>query len=346
MKLVISGPAGNNCSINLPDDAISLAFWCRDTHSIDLCQRLFDQYGIPELIISEAHPEYPELTQNIPYYYCPTYLEFEANQLVNNIVVNDRDAEYCFNFIINKKQINRYLLLKLVEWFDLSSYRHTWSGTGQSFDMTRCLVDFDLFDNQLDICKFRSHMLSPVVKILPHFVDTDLNLNNNIKNDVGSIVDYGTNVWTWNNVVGDIFSKSAVSLISESISYEKIINYTEKTLYSIAGLTFPIWVGGYKQADLWKQHGFDTFDDVINHDYQYYDTLLERCFYAINDNLQILTDLDYARNKKQQNIERLKQNRSLLQPNIQRSCNNSLLKLPDIFKIFKSYYPSPGILNK
>jgi hypothetical protein len=189
-------------------------------------------------------------------------------------------------------------------------------------------------------------MLSPVFKILPHFVDTNLNVNKTIKNELSSIANYGNNAWVWNNIVGDIFSKSAVSLISESISYEKIINYTEKTLYSMAGLTFPIWVGGYKQADLWKQHGFDTFDDVINHDYQYYDTLLERCFYAINDNLQILTDLDYARDKKQQNMERLKQNWSLLQPNIQGFCNNSLLKLPDVLKPFIAYNQSQVNLNK
>jgi hypothetical protein len=332
MKLVIKWPTGNEI-VDLPDNAMTLAFWMRDTFSINDYQSLIDQHGLPEILISEAHPKYIELAYNQQqYYYCPKFLNKKSTELATNAIVNDYIPEYCFNFMINKKQINRYLLLKLVEWFNLSSYQYTWSGIGATFDMSQVLGDFNLLDKNVNVEKFRTHMLNPVSKILPYFIDTSLNVNDNIQTYTTSVVNYGSNLWVWNNVTSAIFSKSAVSLISESIAYEKIINFTEKTLYSILGLTFPIWVGGYGQSDLWKQHGFDTFDDVINHDYQYHDTLLERCYYAIHDNLQILTDLNYAKFKKQQNIERLKQNRKLLAPNIQNTYDSLLLKLPETFK--------------
>ena len=337
MKLIVSYP-GTHEIVDLSGNTNTLVFWARDTLELEAYQNLVNQYGIPEILISEAFPEYSELPHNILYYYCPTYLKYEARQLIDNIIINDQVTEYCFNFMINKKQINRYLLLKLVEWFNLSSYRHTWSGTGQTFDMTRVLDEIDNFKHPLDLNTFRIHMLSPVNKISPHFIHTNLTLDTLVHNDVYSVKKYGVNgwhnAWVWNNVVSDIFSKSAVSLISESVSYEKVIQFTEKTLYSMIGLTFPIWIGGYRQADLWEQHGFDIFNDVINHSYQYRDTLLERCFYAIHDNLQILTDLNYALDKKQQNLARLQHNQKLIKLNTQDICNNSLMKLPEIFKTF------------
>ncbi len=318
----------------LDDGTNILAFWARDTLQLEAYQQLVEQHGIPEILISEAHPEYSELPHKLQYYYCPTFLKNQSKLLIDNCSLDTLPTEYCFNFMINKKQINRFLLLKLVEWFDLSSYRHTWSGLGQQFDMTGCLHDFDLLANHVDVIRFKSHMLSPVSKIVPNFVNRDLTIKNNFDNDLFGVSNYGRNDWVWNNVVGDIFNRSAVSLISESIKFEKIINYTEKTLYAMLGLTFPIWIGGYKQADLWKQHGFDVFDDVIDHSYQYRNTLLERCFYAVNNNLHILTDLEYARNLKQKNIQRLEQNRSMMHSNIHNMLANCMTKLPKILQSF------------
>jgi hypothetical protein len=330
MKVVGRFPNGVKI-INLPSNLADLAFVISDYFYLEHYQSLINQHGIPEILVADAHPIYPEielLGHNTQYYYSPYFFKRLTNLLVSNCHVNDNCApEYCFNFMINKKQINRYLLLKLVEWYDLSSYQHTWSGAGSDFDMSRIIEHFDLIEKHVDIDKFRNHMLSPVYKILPYFVRPDSSVNYNIQN-ISGMNNFGSLSWVWNNVVNNMFSKSVVSLITESIGYEKVMTFTEKTVYSVFGLTFPIWIGGSRQADLWKQFGFDTFDDVINHDYQHCDTLLERCFYAIHDNLQILTDLDYAKRAKQQHIERLKQNRILLNQNIKNVYNNSLLNLP------------------
>lgn len=329
MKLIWNGK-----SHVLDDNTHSLAYWARDTLTLDVYQQFVDQHGIPDILISEAHPEYPELPHNLQYHYCPTFLKYQTTKLVNNCSMDNKETEYCFNFMINKKQINRFLLLKLVEWFDLSSFQYTWSGTGQIFDMAEGLNNFNLFSDQLNVNKFKTHMLSPVSKIIPRFVNSDLTIKNNVDHHLFGIADYGSNDWVWNSVVGDIFNKSAVSLITESIQHEKTINYTEKTLYSVIGLTFPIWVGGYRQADLWKQHGFDIFDDVIDHSYQHCDTLLERCFYAVNDNLRILSDLEYARNLKKKHLQRLEQNRSKMQSNVLDTLGKYMGKLPKILQDF------------
>ena len=341
MKLVVSFELENlkNIEILKTNDNVNLierpVFVALDTLKIQRFLNLVNQYGTPQALVSNAHPEYLELSApDIDYHYLPDFLYWTARNLVNGGIVVDRDPEYCFNFIINKKRINRYLLLKLIEWFELSSYRYTWSGIGKEFDMSRCIAEFDLIREHVDIIKFQNHILSSSFKILPHFVDNDLTINDTVaEHNDSSKVNYGNNTWVWNNVVGDIFSKSAVSLITESIEYEKHIHYTEKTLYSVMGLTFPIWVGGYQQANLWQQHGFDTFDDIINHDYQYRETLLERCFYAIKDNLKILTDLSFAKNKKQQNMQRLQNNRFQMVENIQNIYKRSLSRLPKNYKV-------------
>jgi hypothetical protein len=207
------------------------------------------------------------------------------------------------------------LLLKLVEWFELSSYNYTWSGIGGSMDLGRIINDFDQLPQDLvsNNNEFKNHVLSAVDKISTKFVSSPGAVSNG-----SSMIDYGENTWTWDTFLGEMISKSVVSLISDSIRYEKYMVYTEKTIYAIHGLTFPLWIGGYKQAETWATKGFDVFDDVVNHDYQYCNTLLERCTRAFADNLKILTDLDFAREQKIKHLNRLQKNRELLVPVFQK----------------------------
>jgi hypothetical protein len=117
----------------------------------------------------------------------------------------------------------------------------------------------------------------------------------------------------WKNDVELIFNNSAVSLVSEFWYGSQLASiFSEKTIFAIMGLTFPIFVGGYKHADYLKQVGLDVFDDVIDHSYQYRTTLIEQCFYAFKDNLHILTDLQLAKNLREKHLSRLLKNRDLL----------------------------------
>jgi hypothetical protein len=105
--------------------------------------------------------------------------------------------------------------------------------------------------------------------------------------------------------------------------------FTEKTLFAILGCTFPIWVGSYGAPDFAKKIGIDIFDDIINHDYQYKSTVTERCYFAIKNNLHLLTNLDQVKILRRERLSRLDQNKqALLEGNIfNRYINEQISKL-------------------
>lgn len=285
--------------------------------------RVFEKNGIPGQIISTAHVEkFTDACKldHWPRFLLETSLSFESK--LDNY--DHLSVAYCSNFLINKKQINRYLLLKIIEWFKINNFTYTWSGAGDTMELSRLIEEFESFPAELiqDSFEFKNHLLSPVTDVKPHWVDWPQNSLDS-QNSV-----FGDLAWPWNNVFGKQMSHSAVSLITESLRYENYMVYTEKTLYAVHGLTFPIWIGGKNQAQLWAQKGFDTFNDIINHNYQHCDTLLERCYRAIADNLQILTDLNFAREQKIKNLDRLKKNRDLLVPTFTKQCEDFWARAP------------------
>jgi hypothetical protein len=157
-------------------------------------------------------------------------------------------------------------------------------------------------------------------------------------------MNYGGNAWTWKNGLNDLFSKSAISLITESVRYQQSMTFTEKTLYSVLGLTFPIWVGGYNQASEWEKLGFDAFNDVVDHSYQSYNTLIERCYYAFSNNLELLTNKSKSAELRAIHQERLFKNRELLLQNqlgkfvdteINKYPSELQLCVPEILKHFR-----------
>ena len=196
------------------------------------------------------------------------------------------ETNYCFNFMINKKQINRYLCIKLVELFKFKNFTYTCSGDDNRFDCSDIIKEHNYLNKLSPLTTDQiGKMLSPIL-IDPIFYYNGIE---NLQNNGSSIGNYGSNKDSWDWGLNQMFANSAVSLITESIAYQKASTFTEKTLFCLLGLNFPIWIGGHKQAEMWQRLGFDTFNDVINHDYQYYDTLLERCCYAFILNKKILT---------------------------------------------------------
>lgn len=122
----------------------------------------------------------------------------------------------------------------------------------------------------------------------------------------------------WNNYLADnVFLPTAVSLIIETLEpqWGSCMTYTEKTMYPIMALTLPIWLGGYQQAQGFKELGFDTFDDVINHSYQYIENPQESISRAIKDNYRLLTDLEHAKEIRRRVMPRLIDNRNYAMSN-------------------------------
>jgi len=313
-----------------------IVFWFDVIFEEDL-DNMIKTNGIPGSLIANGYSN--PFVDSCQVKHWPQFLLKTSLDMSSRSASHDHlPIKHCSNFLINKKQINRYLLLKLVEWFQLSSYDYTWSGIGDSMDLGRLLKDFDQLPQDLvsDRSEFKNHMLHPIKKIPAKFTSAPGEVLNE-----SSVLRYGGNTWTWDTFLGSMISQSAVSLISESIRYEKYMVYTEKTIYAVHGLTFPLWIGGYKQAEVWASTGLDAFDDVINHDYQYCDTLLERCTRAFADNLKILTDLDFAREQKIKHLDRLRKNRELLVPIFQQKCQDFWNRAPVELQQFRPIESGP-----
>ena len=265
-------------------------------------------------------------------YTLPLFVTETAYLLVNNKNLfspllkpgSATSTKTAFNFMINKKQVNRYLCIKLVELFELTSFDYTWSGVDQNFDMSTILEELNKLGTSSPITDLeRTFLLLPITtqsKVLLIFKTeiAEYGLRNN------------TGPWgIWVSGLKSIFLDSAVSLITESVSYDPAMVFTEKTIYAIIGLTFPIWVGGYKQAQNWEKLGFDTFNDVIDHSYQHYDTVIERCYYAIKNNLKILQDVEYASQLRSTHMARLKANDALLRSgHLEKFCRDTFKTWP------------------
>jgi hypothetical protein len=270
------------------------------------------QKGTPYAIISD-HLVTSPYSNAIPFYGLPLFAERVTKQIIEQFKFNnDISTLNCFNFIINKKQVNRFLCIKFVEYFKLTDFDYTWSAVDQAFDMSNILAELDSLGDQTPLDQStRSFILSPI-QLEKRFIEYGTSSNNS--SQVG-IKHFGGFSWTWRNGLYELFSKSAISLITESLKYQQCAVFTEKTLYSTLGLTFPIWVGGYNQAAEWKKLGFDVFDDIIDHSYQSYNTLIERCYYAFANNLELLSNKDKSVELRLSCHDRLLKNRELLLQN-------------------------------
>ena len=215
-------------------------------------------------------------------------------------------TDYCFNFSANLKRINRFIMIKLIEWFGLDSMDYTWSGADANFDMSIILQEMNSIQTPPWPNEFQSFILSPIA-MQKKWIDVP-----------GDVLVESAHIRPvnltapWHAGLDQLYSHSAVSLITESIDYQAGAGYTEKTAYAVFGQTFPIWVGGKYQAEQFAKLGYDTFDNVIDHSYQYRDTLIERCYHAIADNLDILRNLEHATVLRTNMAKRLADNRQKL----------------------------------
>lgn len=273
----------------------TLAIWHQDNLPQELWQELQQVHGQPDFLINSAHPTFDAGATE--YYYWPDDI-LTISYFLDTIPNLDLPTERCFNFSINRSELSRHLLLKLVEWFDLKSYDYTWNGKSNAISLQGIGNDFPLL-KESDVgvySDFAKHVFAPIEKIQPRFIECNT-------------TSMRAELVFWDQTLRHMFSRTAVSLISEPVWGKYNINFSEKTIFSIKAATFPIWIGGYRQAEFWEKHGFDIFGDVVNHDYQYCDTVLERCVKAFVDNMELLTNLELVNSLRQQHRDRFELNR-------------------------------------
>ena len=313
---------GLDCIPNFDQDTV---LHIRDSFSVEDLDYLIGLKGRPAAVVSCYMP-YFDLPQDIPFYGSSMFLEQEF-RLWNNWDINQHthNNHFCFNFIVNKKNINRWYVMKLVQWLDLKSYNYTYSGAARKRDMRLAIPEMDFLLHHKDwmTSEFKQHLLAE--NTMPERWIAHPEQYHEFGDEFYSIHNYGTNRWTWDNGLDRVFSDSCVSLITETVEFQPGIILSEKTVYSVIGLTLPIWIGGYKAAETWKAMGFDIFDDIVNHEYQHCDTLLERCYRALIDNLALLTDLDYASACRQKVMHRLVENRRLFLANKIKEYNDNVM---------------------
>jgi hypothetical protein len=278
------------------------------SNDVLLIQDVFDQSVIDQLL-TDNNPRYIvndhfARTSFDNVYSVPKFLSSILSYYSNIFHKDQIITDHTFYFMINKRRINRYLLLKLLEWFELSTKENYWmTPANDRFDLSALISEFShMKKHNWFTDKLKSFLLEPV------------RINDRVDKNAPIFTDHGAinSHQIWEKFLDPEMSRSAVCLISESVEFQRASVFTEKTLYSVISVNFPIWIGGYGQAREWQRLGFDIFDDVIDHSYQCCDTLLERCYRAIQDNLKILTDLDHAREMRQKNLDRFQKNLDLL----------------------------------
>lgn len=91
-----------------------------------------------------------------------------------------------------------------------------------------------------------------------------------------------------------LYTNSFVEIVNETIYYSRSVLPSEKTLNSIYGFNLPIFISSPGFVAYLESLGFDMMRDLINHDYDIIDDPVERVFAAIELNLQLLKDRNYA----------------------------------------------------
>lgn len=109
-----------------------------------------------------------------------------------------------------------------------------------------------------------------------------------------------------------VYEPTVVSLVTEPVWDQPAAFISEKTVFAVESGTIPIWCGGWGIADAMRELGFDVFDDIVNHDYQYLDDAKQRVTQAIELNQTLLGDQDQALAIARQVLPRLERNRWLM----------------------------------
>ena len=333
-KIVSDAEKFDNNSVLLVVDSIT------DSELVEIVQIR----GRPKYIVSESYS-----FLNVPglkIYSVAKWVEKEIERCIPRMKTIDQiQTTHSASFCVNKKQTNRHLLLKLSEMFQIKA-NYTWSGIGTTFDLSSIVEEKNqIMDNIIKSC---FHEILEPIEMDKNWVGKGSNITES------SIIKYGENYESWNSGLDEIIGNSAIHLIAESIiSNTDACHFTEKTVYAMQGLTFPIWIGGKNQASEWKKYGFDIFEDIIDHSYESEDTLLERCFYAFYLNLELLQNKDKVAHLRHANIQRLQKNQQLLTHQTLKKYNDSIVSLwPEdlqqaIVPLFKKYcHVESTLLNK
>ena len=252
----------------------------------------------------------------------PLFLAQSCRQFLEKKIVPDWTDKTCtFNFMINKIRQHRSFLLMLLEHFELTDYRYTLCWKNNNVNRSRMIDETDNVLYQAIINKARLDIPNQ-----QYLFGTENLLEQGLQ--YGNI----TNAEVYQTFLQKaVFEPTCISLITEPAFYERETIITEKTLMSVFAGTVPIWIGGWRIADWMRSRGFDVFDDIVDHSYQELSDPYDRCYAAIEKNIDLLRDTKTIMNFVNQNSTRFKNNLALVNNNIfQLECREIVKQNPNL----------------
>lgn len=192
--------------------------------------------------------------------------------------INFKPIGKMFSFMSNKSRPHRCLISKIIaNYFRIEDINYSYvQNPGQQYFANELLknTDYKLLD-----------------KFLPEQWFYNENEIQNKRLNESKIL-YSTNTEQYRILKDRLFADSAISIIAEPCFFEKGTILTEKTLMAIYSGHFMIWPGMYKSADTMSKLGFDTFEDIIDHSYQYNKNPGLRVLEAFTKNTKLLNNLE------------------------------------------------------
>jgi len=116
------------------------------------------------------------------------------------------------------------------------------------------------------------------------------------------------NVSNFRRSLQHLYANSRIEIVNETTFFTKGIFVTEKFLNSVYGYNLPIVMSVPGTVDYLRRHGFDMFDDVVDHSYDSILDPVQRIFTAVESNIRLLSDREYAIETWDKCLYRLDQN--------------------------------------
>ena len=110
-----------------------------------------------------------------------------------------------------------------------------------------------------------------------------------------------------NNLV-PLYQNSFVEFVTESVYDYDLAWLSEKLLNNQLGSNFPIWISGKGTVAWLREHGFDVFDDVVDHSYDSVQDPVVRMQMCIDSNLNLFKDAKRTKKLWQMHQYRFQQN--------------------------------------
>lgn len=96
------------------------------------------------------------------------------------------------------------------------------------------------------------------------------------------------NITNFERNLRPLYHDSYVEFVSNRLFCEPTINIDEKYIHTIYAKNFPILISSAGTVAHYRQFGFDMFDDVIDHSYDFIDNPIDRLFAAVSRNQHLL----------------------------------------------------------